>query len=102
MKQPCKHCPFRHDVTPYLTPQRGEELAYHATNPYNSFPCHKTTVSDEEGGERFYDNDTKECAGFMALQHNVTGCSLPEGFEPSELAYDDIFIMIDAYEEQDE
>lgn len=51
MKQPCKHCPFRMDVKPFLTPERGIELAYHAQNPYNSFPCHKTTVSDEEFGE---------------------------------------------------
>lgn len=52
MKAPCKHCPFRSDVKPYLTPHRREELAYAAQNPYNSFPCHKTTVSDEEfGGE---------------------------------------------------
>jgi len=50
MKQPCKRCPFRRDVEPFLRPSRGKELAFHSTNPYSTFPCHKTTVSDEDYG----------------------------------------------------
>lgn len=72
MKKSCDHCPFRRDVKPFLHPERGEELAYHAQNPYNSFPCHKTTVNDEEfggdGSEMVAVETSKECAGFMALQ----------------------------------
>ena len=36
IKNPCSHCPYRHDVKPFLTPERGEELAYLATNPYSN------------------------------------------------------------------
>lgn len=104
MKQPCKHCPYRYDVKPFLRAERGAELAHHASNPYNSFSCHKTTEEDEdsEDGEMMVTENSLECAGFMSMQHNITGCSLPEGFEPSELAYSDTWEMIDAYEEQEE
>lgn len=55
MKKPCQHCPFRSDVTPFLHPERGEELAYGSQNPYWSFACHKTTECDEdsEDGEMY-------------------------------------------------
>jgi hypothetical protein len=100
MKQPCKHCPFRRDVKPFLTPERGEQLAYASQNPYNSFSCHKTTVSDEEfggeGEEMVCTEDSKECAGFMTLQINE-GMDCPEGFIPSEIVYEDADEMIDAY-----
>lgn len=104
MKQPCKHCPFRRDVKPFLRPSRGEELAIHATNPYNTFPCHKTTVSDEEyggdGTESVANENSKECAGFMTLQINE-GAHIPEGFNPSyDIIYSDYWEMIDAYQDQ--
>lgn len=105
MKRPCIHCPFRHDVKPFLTPSRGAELAYAANNSYNSFPCHKTTESDDESedGMQMCTNKTKECAGFLTLQHNETGCSIPEGFEPAyDIVYEDINDMVDAYEDQDD
>lgn len=98
MKQPCIHCPFRYDVKPFLTAERGEELAYHAENPYNSFPCHKTTECDDDG-DTYAGEESKECAGFMAMQHFITGCELPDGFEPSDKVYTDTWEMIDAYEE---
>ncbi len=103
MKKPCEHCPFRRDVKPFLTPERGEELAYHATNPYNSFPCHKTTVEDEdsEESEMCATENSKECAGFLTLQINE-GASCPENFEPSDLVYSDTYEMIDAYENQED
>ena len=104
MKQPCKHCPYRRDVKPFLTAERGEELAYHAQNPYNSFSCHKTTVSDEEfggeGDEMVCTENSKECAGFMTLQINE-GMDCPEGFTPSEDVYSDVYEMIDAYSEDE-
>lgn len=104
MKQPCKHCPFRRDVKPFLRPSRGEELAIHAANPYNTFPCHKTTVSDEEyGGDGTHNvanESSKECAGFMTLQINE-GAPIPEGFKPAyELVYSTYDDMIDAYADQ--
>lgn len=105
MKKPCIHCPFRNDVKPFLHPDRGAELAIHASIPYNSFPCHKTTESDEdsEEGEMMCTESTKECAGFMTLQAVENGEDiLPEGFKPSyNIVYDGIYEMMDAYENQD-
>ena len=104
MKQPCKHCPYRADVKPFLRAKRGEELAYHASNKYNSFTCHKTTVSDEEfGGEgdsMVCTENSKECAGFVTLQINE-GMDCPEGFTPSEKVYSDIHEMIEAYSQEE-
>lgn len=101
MKKACKHCPFRQDVKPFLTTERGIELAYHAQHPYNSFPCHKTTVDDEdsEDGEMMVTADSKECAGFITLQIAEGGFT-PDGFEPDENAYQCVDDMIYAYEEQ--
>jgi len=103
-KKPCKHCPFRNDVKPFLTAERGEELAYHAENPYNSFPCHKTTESDEESetGEMLVTESSKECAGFLTMQIAINGEDYkPEGFEPSyEICYGDAWEMKDAYKYQ--
>ena len=99
MKQPCKQCPFRHDVKPFLRPLRGTELALHATNPYNSFTCHKTLEHDDEIGH-VYGVKSKECAGFMTLQINE-GAPIPEGFTPAYgLVYEDSYAMIDAYNDQ--
>jgi len=108
MKQPCKHCPYRKDVKPFLTPERGEEIAYITQNPYNSFHCHKTTVSDEEfggeGDEMVATNDSKMCAGFLTLMANECGEEeMPEGFNPAyDVCYTDAFDMVQAYENPDD
>lgn len=106
MKAPCEHCPFRSDVKPFITAARGEELAWHAANPYNSFSCHKTTVAaecmddDDEnctGTMMMATERSKECAGFLTLQINE-GAPIPEGFTPAkDLVYDSIDTMIDHY-----
>ena len=102
VKKPCKHCPYRRDVKPFLTPARGAELAYYVTNPYNSFPCHKTTEPDEEDetGERMITTNSLECAGFLSLMHNETGREI-DGFEPSDLVYTDTIEMEWAYENEE-
>lgn len=102
IKKPCKHCPFRNDVKPFLHPERGEELANLACNPYSSFPCHKTTVENENSdeGEMLCTETTKECAGFMTLQINE-GMEIPKGFTPAyEIVYSDSYEMADAYSEE--
>jgi hypothetical protein len=102
MKTPCAHCPYRNDVKPFLTPERGEELAYHAQNPYNTFPCHKTTEYDEDSdcGDMYAGEKSKECAGFMTLQVQE-GMNIPKGFEPAyDIVYGDTYEMVDAYDDQ--
>lgn len=110
MKKPCEHCPYRKDVTPFLHPSRGEELALITWNRYNSFPCHKTTKSADEvfgdnypeemEGEMFEVQSSKQCAGFLTLMATRLGEKvLPEGFEPSyDLIYEDVEEMIAAYD----
>lgn len=104
MKKPCQHCPFRNDVKPFLHPDRATNFAYASQNPYSSFACHKTTVSDEEfGGEgdtMVTTNESLECAGFLTMRAN-SGEDLPEGFEPSfDICYTDPFDMGQAYEDE--
>jgi len=103
IKTPCKHCPFRRDVKPVLTPERGEELAYAATNPYNSFLCHKTMEYDDydDDGDMKATEDSKTCAGFLTLQINE-GMDCPKGFTPADNVYSDAYEMIDAYEDQED
>jgi hypothetical protein len=101
MQTPCKKCPFRNDVKPYLSAERGEELAYAALNKYNNFQCHLTTVEDEDSdeGEMYATEDSKECAGFLTIRA-ANGIATPKGFKPAwELCYTDAFDMIQAYEE---
>lgn len=106
MQNPCKHCPFRRDVRPFLHPDRGAELAFHAQNQYNSFPCHKTTVANEdsEEGEIMYTETTKECHGFTVLKILECGDQYtPEGFEPAyDLIYNDSYEMAEVYSNPDE
>jgi len=102
MKTPCEHCPYRNDVKPYLTPERGEELAILALNQYNSFYCHKTTEDYED--DRVCTNKSKLCAGFLTLMGNECGEKhLPEGFKPSyEIVYCDTWEMTETYNEENE
>lgn len=100
VKVPCKDCPFRNDVTPFLHPRRAMELAYAASNPYSDFPCHKTTEADDETGECYATDKSLTCAGFLTLRAQE-GEDTPEGFTPSwDIIYTDAHEMIDAYEQE--
>lgn len=102
VKKPCKHCPFRNDVKPYLHPDRSWEIANIATNPYSSFPCHKTTEYDEdsEDGYMIETEKSKQCAGMLTMRAQL-GERIPSGFEPSwEMCYIDPYDMTSAYEEE--
>jgi hypothetical protein len=100
MKKPCANCPYRTDVKPFLHPERGEELAYIAQNPYNTFTCHKT-LSEGRDGDLFEGSNSKVCAGFLSLQHNENGETWydNDGFEPSPKVYETSYDMAAAYEE---
>jgi len=100
MKVPCKHCPFRSDIKPYLHPNRAKEIAYAALRPYSSFACHKTTKYNEYLDDQECTADSKECAGFLTLRAQ-SGQEIPHGFTPLwELCYTDASEMVDAYEGQ--
>lgn len=104
VKKPCKHCPFRSDVKPYLHPDRAAEIAYAAENPYSDFTCHNTIEYDgeeDEFGRSSGDfSQAKTCAGFLTLRAQ-SGENVPEGFEPSwDMCYTDRYDMIQSYEDE--
>jgi hypothetical protein len=103
MKQPCAHCPFRKDVKPFLHPERAEDIANSSQNPYNEFPCHKTTVHDEdsEDGDMMITDKSKTCYGFMALQIQENG-GAPENWDWNhrDKIYEDAWDMTEAYQEE--
>lgn len=99
IKKPCTHCPFRADVKPFLHPERAEQLAYSACNPYSEFFCHKTTEFDEISEDTCVGESSKLCAGFLSLMSNECG-RVPEGFVPSDNCYESAYEMIEAYEQE--
>jgi hypothetical protein len=98
MKAPCKHCPFRNDVTPFLHPERADEIATSTNNPYSDFPCHKTLEYDDEGEDLQETERSKTCAGFLTMQISEGVVECPEGFKPAENIYSDPYEMAEAYE----
>lgn len=100
MKEPCEHCPFRRDVTPFLHPERAAEIANAACNPYSSFHCHKTLGYDEDEDETISVSTSLMCAGFLTMQLAENGEDPPEGFTLSDEVYADPYEMEDAYLEE--
>ena len=60
MTSPCVNCPFRKVGGIRLSKERAKEIASHD----GSFPCHKTTSSDEDGNPCETGKE-KACAGFL-------------------------------------
>lgn len=50
---PCANCPFRNDITPFIHPERCEEIL----NEEGTFRCHKTD-----------DHNVQHCAGFLIIR----------------------------------
>lgn len=79
MKKCCGLCPFSRLNTLFLHPDRAEEFAYSAENPYNDFVCHKTGVVHEDSPHEDEQNSivrgekSLTCAGFHAMQINING-----------------------------
>lgn len=104
VKKPCKNCPFRNDIVPYLHPERAAGIAYSSLNPYSDFTCHSTIEydgdEDEQGRPTGDFSGSKTCAGFLTMRAQ-DGEDIPDGFEPSwYICYVDPYEMIDAYDEE--
>lgn len=66
LRRPCNNCPFRNDITPFIRPERAEEIL----TSQGDFPCHKTTdIETDDDGETIRSNQDCEhhCAGFLIL-----------------------------------
>jgi hypothetical protein len=68
--RPCKDCPFRSDITFYLTPKRVREILDSITTRQQTFSCHKTN-SFEDDGEIVETKDSQHCAGAMILLERI-------------------------------
>ena len=103
MKKTCELCPFSRSNTLWLHPERAEEFASMASNPYNDFPCHKTADYQEEteytDGGYVHGERSFTCCGFLSLQVNENGRG-PKGFDPSPNAFDDWHDMVDHHTEK--
>lgn len=67
LKRPCSNCPFRHDVAPYIRPERAQEIGS-ALLQGKSFACHKTVAYDEDGNHvQRREHLEQHCAGAMIV-----------------------------------
>jgi len=106
MKKCCGLCPYSRKNTLFLHPDRAEEFAYQAENPYTDFVCHKTGETVEEGyfeGDIVRGEKSLTCAGFHAMQNILNGT---EDFSEIKIDYSDhfsdIWEMIDHHESKEE
>jgi len=107
MKECCGLCPYSRKNTLFVHPERAEEFAYQAENPYSDFVCHKTGVIHEDHPDEDRQNEivrgnkSLTCAGFHAMQHLINGTE-----ERSEVKIDysdhfsDVWEMVDHHEEK--
>ncbi len=65
LKKPCKSCPFRTDVEPFLPVARVREIVRSITVQQQTFSCHNTNEFDEEEGYAIETSDSRHCAGAM-------------------------------------
>lgn len=71
---PCKDCPFRTDVKPYLTKARVREIIDAITRNQQTFACHKTVdygVSEDSESEVCPSNKQQHCAGALVMLENL-------------------------------
>lgn len=106
MKTTCALCPFSRTKTLWLHPERAEEFAYMAGNPYTDFPCHKTAEYIEDDytgdGEYVHGERSKTCHGFLTLQrasNDADDADHGDGFIPDGDGFEDIDEMIDRHAE---
>lgn len=70
LKRPCKDCPFRTDVKPYLTASRAREITDAITRQQATFSCHKTNqLVDGDDGENevLETGKSQHCAGALIM-----------------------------------
>lgn len=101
MKKTCAICPFSRSKTLGLHPERADEFASMAINPYTNFPCHKTAdeVEDSEGMTEFVAGEKSlTCHGFLTLQSSEND-SAPDEFKPDGDGFEDYYEMVERHEE---
>lgn len=112
LKSPCKDCPFRTDVTPFLSPERVQGFKQDLIINDNHFHCHKTVkYGENDEGETHDVSNSQLCAGAMILQEKhgrpsvmarlgrVYGLYSPQKLDMVAPVYNSIDEMIEAYKD---
>ncbi|MDB4330109.1 DUF6283 family protein [bacterium] len=63
LKKPCDKCPFRKDVTPYITKGSAQEKLRGITQGDTTFTCHKTLDKN--------DKDQEHCGGALIFLEKI-------------------------------
>ena len=72
LKTPCKECPFRTDIKPFLHPDRVREILDGITSGDKTFTCHKTAKFDDDGERVLYGSpQDQHCAGALILLEKI-------------------------------
>lgn len=99
----CELCPFSKTKTLWLHPERAEEFASMAGNPFSDFPCHKTADLQEDteysDGGYVHGERSFTCHGFKTLQASECGDAEDE-FTPDGDGFDDYWEMLDRHQER--
>lgn len=76
LRRPCKNCPFRKDVVPFLGGRRAEQMAQEVVMEERTFTCHETIDYDKwdeetnpEGWQDIRKNN--HCVGAIQLIESV-------------------------------
>lgn len=112
LKRPCSGCPFlKLGGVKHLGERRSREIAEMlASHSGGSFPCHKTTVFDEEGGHVLSNPGEQHCAGALLFMEKVNeeatqtiriaerlGLYDKDSYSGAELVFDTVEDMVEAH-----
>jgi hypothetical protein len=117
LKRPCKNCPFRSDIEPFITPGRAVEIAESIVRGDSFFPCHKTIdysteECDENGTPLPYklQQENNFCAGALILYEKcgsganrnmrigqLFGLYDPKKLDMTSPVYESIEAMVDSH-----
>ncbi len=64
---PCEKCPFRSDITPFISPERAEEIALDD----GVFPCHETVDYSGDDDEARITDKSVHCAGKLIMREKM-------------------------------
>lgn len=96
MNPPCEACPFRRDVRPYLTPERGMSLAMSTRLPGREFFCHETIDYNATTKKKRRKN-ARLCRGFAILRAQEGVERAHRFVEDRDLVYRSMGDMMFAY-----
>lgn len=94
LSKPCKHCPFRNDITPFISPERAASICDAVLKGNKTFQCHETP--SKNGGSH--------CAGALILTEKMKAANSLQQIAERLGLYDSKKLKLDApiYESHNE